>query len=197
MKNLIYLIRPHHYFKNILILLPLFFSGQFGNTSQVLNGLIAFFAFSISTSAIYIFNDYMDIKDDRKHPKKKYRPLASGSINKNTGFYLMIFFLITGIFTMYFVSINSLIVLIIYIILNLLYSLKLKEFSLLDIYIISFGFVLRLYVGSFAYNVELEFWIIIMTFLLALFLALAKRRDDILILKIQKIKCVNQLMAII
>ena len=92
MKNLIYLIRPHHYFKNILILLPLFFSGQFGNTSQVLNGLIAFFAFSISTSAIYIFNDYMDIKDDRKHPKKKYRPLASGSINKNTGFYLMIFF---------------------------------------------------------------------------------------------------------
>ena len=188
MKNIIYLIRPHHYIKNILILLPLFFSGQFINISQVLNGLIAFFAFSISASAIYIFNDYIDIKNDRKHPKKKYRPLASGSINKSISLYLMIFFLIIGIFTMYFVSINSLIVLIIYIILNLLYSLKLKQISLLDIYIISFGFVSRLYVGSFAYNVKLEFWIIIMTFLLALFLALAKRRDDVLILNNTKTK---------
>jgi len=182
MKNLLYLIRPHHYIKNVFILLPLFFSGELINVSQIFNGLIAFVAFSISASAIYIFNDYMDIKNDRKHPKKKYRPLANGSINKNTGLFLMIVFLITGVFVMYFVSINSLIVLIIYIILNLLYSLKLKQISLLDICIISIGFVLRLYVGSFAYNVELEFWIIVMTFLLALFLALAKRRDDVLIL---------------
>jgi decaprenyl-phosphate phosphoribosyltransferase len=187
-KNLIYLIRPHHYIKNIFIFLPLFFSGQFINTSQVLNGFIAFVAFSVSASAIYIFNDYMDIKNDRKHPKKKYRPLASGSIKKSSSLFLMIIFLITGIFAMYFVSINSLIILIIYIILNLLYSLKLKQISLLDIYIISLGFVLRLYVGSLAYNVELESWIIIMTFLLALFLALAKRRDDVLILDNTKTK---------
>jgi decaprenyl-phosphate phosphoribosyltransferase len=188
MKNLLYLIRPHHYIKNVFILLPLFFSGELINVSQIFNGLIAFVAFSISASAIYIFNDYMDIKNDRKHPKKKYRPLANGSINKNTGLFLMIVFLITGVFVMYFVSINSLIVLIIYIILNLLYSLKLKQISLLDICIISIGFVLRLYVGSFAYNVELEFWIIVMTFLLALFLALAKRRDDVLILNNTKTK---------
>ena len=188
MKNLLYLIRPHHYIKNVFILLPLFFSGELISISQIFNGLIAFVAFSISASAIYIFNDYMDIKNDLKHPKKKYRPLANGSINKNTGLFLMIVFLITGVFVMYFVSINSLIVLIIYIILNLLYSLKLKQISLLDICIISIGFVLRLYVGSFAYNVELEFWIIVMTFLLALFLALAKRRDDVLILNNTKTK---------
>ena len=188
MKNLLYLIRPHHYIKNVFILFPLFFSGELINVSQIFNGLIAFVAFSISASAIYIFNDYMDIKNDRKHPKKKYRPLANGSINKNTGLFLMIVFLITGVFVMYFVSINSLIVLIIYIILNLLYSLKLKQISLLDICIISIGFVLRLFVGSFAYNVELEFWIIVMTFLLALFLALAKRRDDVLILNNTKTK---------
>ena len=70
MKNLLYLIRPRHYIKNVFILFPLFFSGEFINVSQIFNGLIAFVAFSISASAIYIFNDYMDIKNDRKHPKK-------------------------------------------------------------------------------------------------------------------------------
>jgi len=182
MKNFISLIRPHHYVKNIFVLLPLFFGGQITNNSQFLNGAIAFFAFSVSASAIYIFNDYMDIKNDRKHPKKKYRPLASGLISKKIALYLMIIFLIIGVFLMTFVSEGSLIVLIIYIILNILYSLKLKQIALFDITIIAIGFVLRLFVGSFAYNVTLSSWIVIMTFLLALFLALAKRRDDVLIL---------------
>ena len=182
MKNFISLIRPHHYVKNIFVLLPLFFGGQITNNSQILNGAIAFFAFSVSASAIYIFNDYMDIKNDRKHPKKKYRPLASGSISKSNGLYLMIILLTVGIFSIAYVSTGSLIILIVYIILNILYSLKLKQIALLDITIIAIGFVLRLFVGSFAYNVALEFWIVIMTFLLALFLALAKRRDDVLIL---------------
>ena len=124
----------------------------------------------------------MDIKNDRKHPKKKYRPLASGLISKKIALYLMIIFLIIGVFLMTFVSEGSLIVLIIYIILNILYSLKLKQIALFDITIIAIGFVLRLFVGSFAYNVTLSSWIVIMTFLLALFLALAKRRDDVLIL---------------
>ena len=182
MKPFLSLIRPHHYVKNLFILLPLFFAGQFSNNSQILNGLIAFAAFSISASAIYIFNDYMDIKNDRKHAKKKYRPLASGSISKSNGLYLMIILLTVGIFSIAYVSTGSLIILIVYIILNILYSLKLKQIALLDITIIAIGFVLRLFVGSFAYNVALEFWIVIMTFLLALFLALAKRRDDVLIL---------------
>jgi len=182
MKPFLSLIRPHHYIKNIFVLLPLFFVGQLTNTTQILNGLITFAAFSASASAIYIFNDYMDIKNDRKHPKKKHRPLASGLISKSTAFYIMITFLITGISLMTYVSTGSLIILIIYVILNILYSLKLKQIALLDITIIAIGFVLRLFVGSFAYNVKIEFWIVIMTFLLALFLALAKRRDDVLIL---------------
>ena len=70
-KHFISILRPHHYVKNIFILLPLFFVGSIDNTDQLLNGLIAFVAFSLSASAIYIFNDYHDIKDDRKHPKKK------------------------------------------------------------------------------------------------------------------------------
>jgi len=181
MKNLIYLIRPHHYIKNIFILLPLFFSGQFTNTDQLLNGLIAFAAFSLSASAIYIFNDYKDINYDRKHPKKRNRPLASDLIKKNTAIFLMITLLIIGFLLMGSVNKDSLIVLTIYVLLNILYSLKLKRIALLDITIIAIGFVLRLFAGSFSYNVTLEISIVIMTFLLALFLALAKRRDDVLI----------------
>ena len=181
MKNLIYLIRPHHYIKNIFILLPLFFSGQFTNTDQLLNGLIAFAAFSLSASAIYIFNDYKDINYDRKHPKKRNRPLASGLIKKDTAIFLMITLLIIGFLLMGSVNKDSLIVLTIYVLLNILYSLKLKRIALLDITIIAIGFVLRLFAGSFSYNVTLEISIVIMTFLLALFLALAKRRDDVLI----------------
>ena len=183
MKHLITIIRPHQYIKNIFVLLPLFFDGQITNTGQLLDGLVAFVAFSLSASAIYIFNDYKDIKDDRKHPKKKHRPLASGLINKNTALSLMIILLITGFFLMASVSINSLIVLSVYVFLNILYSLKLKRIALLDVTIIAIGFVLRLFAGSFAYEVSLRLWIVIMTFLLALFMALAKRRDDVLILK--------------
>ena len=182
MKHFITIIRPQQYIKNIFVLLPLFFVGEIANTNQLLNGLIAFVAFSLSASAIYIFNDYHDIKYDRKHPKKKHRPLAAGLINKNTALLLMIILLIIGLILMAYVSVNSLIFLIIYVFLNILYSLKLKRVALLDVTIIGVGFVLRLYTGSFAYDVSLKVWIVIMTFLLALFLALAKRRDDILIL---------------
>ena len=182
MKNFIKLIRPKHYFKNLFILLPLFFSGQINNTELLLDGLVAFIAFSLVASSIYIFNDYKDIYNDRKHPIKKFRPLASGLIKKNSALNLMIIFLISGSILMYFLSFKSFIVLTIYILLNFAYSLKLKQIALLDVTIIASGFVLRIFTGSFAYDVPLTIWIVIMTFLIALFLALAKRRDDVLIL---------------
>jgi decaprenyl-phosphate phosphoribosyltransferase len=182
MKNLITLIRPKQYTKNIFILLPLFFAGKITNTELFLDGLIAFAAFSLSASAIYILNDYKDIKSDQKHPKKKNRPLASGLVDKNLALSLMIILLIAGFLLMSTVSMNSLIVLCAYVILNISYSFKLKQIALLDVTIIATGFVLRLFAGSFAYDVQLKIWIVIMTFLLALFMALAKRRDDVLIL---------------
>ena len=182
MKSLIKLIRPHQYIKNIFILLPLFFVGEILNTDKILNAVTAFAAFSLVASAIYIFNDYNDIKDDRRHPKKKHRPLASGLVNKTTALSLMVFLLLIGFSLMATISINSVIVLTIYVSINILYSLKLKRIALLDVTIIAIGFVLRLFAGSFACDVSLKVWIVIMTFLLALFLALAKRRDDVLIL---------------
>ena len=175
------IIRPKQYIKNIFILLPLFFAGQITNTELLVNALVAFVAFSLSASAVYILNDYKDIKEDRKHPKKKFRPLASGSISKNIALSLMIILLIIGFTLMATISTKALVILSIYVILNIGYSLKLKRIALLDVTIIAIGFVLRLFVGSFAYEIPLKIWIVIMTFLLALFMALAKRRDDVLI----------------
>ena len=171
--------RPKQYIKNIFILLPLFFAGQITNTALLVNALVAFVAFSLSASAVYILNDYKDIKEDRKHPKKKFRPLASGLISKNIALSLMIILLIIGFTLMATISTKALVILSIYVILNIAYSLKLKRIALLDVTIIAIGFVLRLFVGSFAYEIPLKIWIVIMTFLLALFLALAKRRDDV------------------
>ena len=182
MKAFFILIRPKQYIKNIFIFLPLFFVGQITNMELLANASVAFVAFSLSASAVYIFNDYEDIKDDRKHPKKKYRPLAAGLISKNTALLLMFILFIISFTLMAIISSKALVILSIYVILNILYSLKLKRIALLDVTIIAIGFVLRLFVGSYAYEVPLKIWIVIMTFLLALFLALAKRRDDVLIL---------------
>jgi decaprenyl-phosphate phosphoribosyltransferase len=188
MIKIINLLRPTHYVKNIFIFLPLFFSGQITLMEKSVSAIIAFVAFSLSASAIYIFNDLRDIKNDKMHPVKKLRPLASGLVSKKLAFFLMIILLCISLSLMMTVSIKSLIILIIYILLNLAYSLGLKRIPIIDITIISIGFVLRLFVGSFAYNVDLNTWILIMTFLLALFIALGKRRDDVLILKKTKKK---------
>ena len=181
MKHFFILLRPKQYIKNIFIFLPLFFVGQVTDIELFVKASLAFVAFSLSASAVYIFNDYEDIKDDRKHPKKKYRPLAAGTISKNTALLSMFILIIISFTLMAIISSKALVILSIYVILNILYSLKLKRIALLDVTIIAIGFVSRLFVGSFAYEIQLTIWIVIMTFLLALFIALAKRRDDILI----------------
>lgn len=181
MKNFIKLLRPHQYIKNVFIFLPLFFAGQFNNFELIIEAFFAFLSFSISASAIYVLNDYHDIEEDRQHPKKKFRPLASGAISKKSALILMAVNFLLGTVIMYMISLQATGVLITYILLNIAYSLYLKHIALLDITIIATGFVLRLFVGSLVTNIPLSMWIVIMTFLLALFLALAKRRDDVLL----------------
>ena len=181
MKNIFTLIRPHQYVKNLFIFLPLFFAGQITNPALLINAFLAFVAFSISANAIYILNDYQDIEEDRQHPKKKYRPLASGSISKKGAISLMSIFFIVGISLMAVLSLQAIAILGAYITLNIGYSFHLKHIAILDVTIIATGFVLRLFIGSAVTEIPLSMWIIIMTFLLALFMALAKRRDDVLL----------------
>ena len=161
--------------------MPVFFAGQINNYEIILDSIFAFISFTFVTSAVYIFNDYCDLKIDQNHPEKKFRPLASGDVKIITAFSYLVFLLMIGVSLMYFISIQSLYILMIYIFLNIFYSIFLKNFSILDVVIISIGFVLRLFIGSSSSEIYLSNWIVIMTFLLALFLSLAKRRNDVLI----------------
>ncbi len=180
-KNILMFMRPHHYIKNLFIFLPLFFALKITNAELLLNAFWGFTAFSAAASAIYIFNDYQDIEEDRQHPEKKTRPLASGDITKSQAIIIMTVLLLTGVVLMSSLSWKAMGILIAYVIMNIAYSFYLKHIAILDVTILSVVFVLRLFVGSVVTGIALSTWIVIMTFLLALFMALAKRRDDVLI----------------
>ena len=175
------LLRPQQYVKNLFIFVPLFFALQIFNSVYLFNAFIAFIAFSMSASAVYILNDYLDIEEDRKHPKKKLRPLASGAVNKGIALVIMVLLWGSSCLLMEHLSHSALAILISYIVLNIAYCFVLKHIAILDVVVISVGFVLRLFIGSAVTGIALSQWIVIMTFLLALFLALAKRRDDVLL----------------
>ena len=173
--------RPHQYIKNLFVFLPLFFALKITDTSLLFNAVIAFIAFSLTASAIYTLNDYHDIEEDRQHPKKKDRPLASGAINKSQAISIMSVLFVAGFTLMAILSLKAAAILLAYVIMNIAYSFYLKHVAILDVVIIAIGFVLRLFIGSAVTDIPLSMWIVVMTFLLALFMALAKRRDDVLI----------------
>lgn len=130
-------------------------------------------------SSVYLFNDIIDIEEDKKHPKKKLRPFASGKITRGSAISLMLGLLIVGSVISWLLSPRMLHLCLFYILLNVAYSIKLKHIPILDITIIALGFVIRIFVGGEVGNVPISMWIVIMTFLLALFLSLGKRRDDV------------------
>ncbi|MDF1877128.1 decaprenyl-phosphate phosphoribosyltransferase [Sulfurimonas sp. SAG-AH-194-L11] len=180
MKNLITLLRPHQYVKNLFIFAPLIFAFNF-NEESVLNATLAFILFSLLASSIYVLNDFMDIEEDKKHPTKKNRPLASGAISLTTANFIFLGLSSTTLIATYLFSTPLFAVLVMYFVLNILYSFRLKHIAIVDIFIIATGFVLRLFAGAQVTETPLSMWIIIITFLLAIFLALAKRRDDVLL----------------
>lgn len=181
MKAYIQLIRPKDWAKNLFLFVPLFFAGAFFDTEKLLQLSIGFICFSLVASSIYIMNDYRDIADDQKHPVKKLRPLASGAVHKTTAIVIALLFLAIGMITAWFLRDKFLFILAIYFLLNVGYSFGLKNIPILDIFIIAIGFVLRIKGGSVISLIPLSEWIVIMVFLLALFLAFAKRRDDVLL----------------
>jgi 4-hydroxybenzoate polyprenyltransferase len=142
---------------------------------------MGFLAFSFVASSIYIINDYRDIEDDRKHPDKCKRPLASGMVSKPIALILAVALLAAGFFVAYTIKDKFLFVLAIYFALNLAYSFGLKTIPILDIIILAAGFVLRVKGGAVIVGVGLSEWLNIMVFLLALFMAIGKRRDDVLL----------------
>ncbi|MXV16172.1 UbiA prenyltransferase family protein [Hufsiella ginkgonis] len=181
--SLIKLLRVHQWTKNFFIFLPAFFGLKLVQQHILVNAILAFIGFSLVASSIYIFNDLNDIEEDKLHPKKKSRPLASGAVTKTEGIIAMLFFCAAGcaIFVWGIKNTDVLIFIAYYIVQNILYSLKFKQKAITDVVMISLGFIVRILIGSWVTDTDLSHWIILMTFLLALFLALAKRRDDVLI----------------
>ncbi|MDB4536876.1 UbiA prenyltransferase family protein [Oceanospirillaceae bacterium] len=175
------LMRPHQYIKNLFIFLPIFFAIKISDIGLLSSSFLAFIAFSLTASAVYALNDYKDIEEDRQHPKKKDRPLASGSISKSQAIAIMAALAVLGGTLMAFLSLKAFSLLAVYVFINIAYSFFLKHISIVDVNIIAIGFVFRLFIGSAVTYIHLSKWIVIMTFLLALFMALAKRRDDVLI----------------
>lgn len=185
MKNLILLLRPQQWAKNAFIFLPLFFHGDLANIDLLIKAVQAFFIFSLAASSIYCFNDIYDLDADRKHPKKSKRPIASGAVTVPQAYGLMaitlLFSLGIACFTLKEAKVPVIGVICFYYIMNILYCVKLKHKAIVDVFIIAIGFVLRVILGGIVNEIELSQWIVLMTFLLALFLAFAKRRDDVVL----------------
>lgn len=181
LKDLLRLARPYQYSKNLFIFIPAFFAFQLTDMQLMIKASMAFIAFSLAASAVYVFNDWIDRHEDARHPEKSTRPLATGRIKAPVAFSFLALLLLSGSIVSYLVSPSVFFLVLTYLILNLAYTVKLKHIAIIDIVVISTGFVIRLLVGAESTQVDLSHWIIVMTFLLALFLSLAKRRDDVLI----------------
>lgn len=188
MKQYLKLIRIEQWVKNLFVFVPLFFSGKITDINLFYKSSFAFIIFSITASSIYIINDYMDIESDRKHPEKKNRPLASGAIAKSSAVILLLSFIslvVLGIFLGYFyLKINLMvqfsIIIGTYFLMNLAYTFKLKHVAIVDIMIISIGFVLRVLAGGYITGLIITQWAILLTFVLALVLAIGKRRGELI-----------------
>lgn len=183
MINLCRLIRPKQWIKNTVVLLPIFFGGALLRVEALYAGFITALSFSFISSSIYCLNDIIDLKDDRRHPVKCQRPLASGAISVVQGFIIMASMVILSMITLFLLPDNQMKtagIIFFYWVLNIAYCLFLKQHAIIDVCVIAFGFVLRIISGGLATGIGLSKWIVLMTFLLMLFLSFAKRRDDVL-----------------
>jgi decaprenyl-phosphate phosphoribosyltransferase len=180
LQGLIALLRVKQWVKNVFVLAPLLFAGEFLNTQSVANALLTMLFFSLASSATYIINDIHDIEHDRKHPKKsKIRPLASGVVSIRSALILLIIVLLTILVCAGLMMPNVLQIIIFYLLLNLSYTFFLKYQPVLDIFSIAISFVLRVYAGAVALAVPVSDWMFITTLCLALYLASLKRRQEL------------------
>lgn len=181
---LLKLMRPKQWTKNFFVFAAIIFSGNFLNIHILKINILTFVLFCLTSSSIYVLNDIVDIEKDKIHPEKKNRPLPSGKISKNTAILFDILLISSvAIFAWVFADIKILGIYAIYFIVNIFYSFKLKNIVIIDVMIITFGFVLRVASGSLATNVEISPWLFLCTILLSLFLALNKRKSEIVMLQ--------------
>lgn len=179
MRGMLTLIRPRQWIKNVFVAAPLFFTPDKMSPSTVLLVFAGVVAFSLAASAVYCLNDLRDREADRRHPVKRDRPLASGAVSPGAATVLMAVLTVAALGAAAALSLRVFVVFASYLAMNVAYSVYLKRVAIIDVLIVAFGFVLRIEAGSLLIDTEPSAWILIVTGLLALFIALAKRRDDV------------------
>lgn len=181
-KALIRLLRPWQWAKNVFVLAPLVFAQRVSDPASLRQALIAFASFCLASSAVYVFNDLRDREEDRRHPLKMLRPLAAGTVGEGTAWVLIVALTSGALALGSRLGPDFLIFLAVYLGLNLLYCLGLKNVVILDVMVVSLGFVLRVLAGGAAIHVEVSAWLILCTIFLALFLSFSKRRHELVLL---------------
>lgn len=181
MKIILKLMRVKHYIKNILIFLPIIFSYNFSNTTFLIKTIISFISFCLIASCVYIFNDIQDKDLDSKHPKKKSRPIASGKISIKFAYLILLIIFIVSHLLLFLIS-SSLYVYVlldIYLVINILYSVKLKHIPILDVTILMLGFLIRVLFGALVINVLVSPWLYLTVISFSYYLGLGKRRNEL------------------
>ncbi|MCU7618523.1 decaprenyl-phosphate phosphoribosyltransferase [Chryseobacterium sp. PBS4-4] len=187
MKKYLKLLRVEQWVKNLFVFVPLFFSGNIKNLDLLSKSVFAFIIFSLAASIVYILNDYNDIEADRQHPEKRRRPLASGAISKSKALSILGILAVINIALILFAQFyfNQILwkfatIIGIYFVMNLAYTFKLKHVPIIDIFIIATGFVLRVQAGGYITGIFISQWATLLTFVLALVLAIGKRRGELI-----------------
>jgi len=175
-------LRPQQWIKNGFILIPLFFAEKAFHYPSLLQVIQAVIIFCILTGGVYLINDLVDLESDRGHPLKRHRPLAKGLISpvlaKASAAVLFLLSLSWGVF----LGTGFFLILVTYLVIQLLYNYRFKEIVILDIFCVSCGFFLRVIAGCMAIHVQISHWLIICSILISMFLALAKRRHELVLL---------------
>ena len=181
-KELIISMRPKQWYKNLVIFIGIVFSLNLLNLNLWVNSIGAFAIFCALSGSIYIINDILDIEKDKNHPKKRLRPIASGKLKINYAILSVIILVALSLYFSYLINLLFLLGSLSFFILLFIYSLFLKQLIIVDIMVISTGFVLRAIAGCLAVGVLISPWLIICAFLLALFLSIGKRRHELVLL---------------
>ncbi|MDU2663574.1 MAG: decaprenyl-phosphate phosphoribosyltransferase [Clostridium perfringens] len=178
--NLLKLMRPKQWIKNFFVFGALIFSYSFLNLNKTIAALIAFILFCLISSTVYIMNDILDVEKDRVHPKKRFRPIASGAISIKQATIALVVLLAISMISSFMINKGLFFILVLYFINNIFYSFKIKNIVILDVISIAVGFILRVIAGGVAIDVSLSGWILLCTFFISLFLGFEKRRNEII-----------------
>jgi 4-hydroxybenzoate polyprenyltransferase len=174
--------RPKQWTKNLFVFGALFFSQEMFQSERVIAALLTFVAFCLISSSVYVLNDIVDVEKDRQHPKKRNRPIAAGTVKVPAAIVYGVLLLIVALTLAWFIEFRVFGILLVYFVMNILYSFWLKHVVLIDVFVIALGFVFRVSAGSYALPVEPSPWLLLCTLLLALFLGLSKRRAELILL---------------